>query len=310
MSNFRFNSIKKTNPDIDSGFGSSYSGENERVLNNKGNFNVKRIGTPAISIFHELLALSWSKILILILLFYIVANLFFAGIYYLLGPNSLEGISQKEGWLNFMECFFFSVQTFTTVGYGALHPKGMFSSSVAGLEALSGLLTFAIITGLVYSKFSKPNFNLSYSKNLIISPYKDITGAMFRVVNPLRQKLMDVEATMIFAFIPEESGARMFRTLELEIKKISMFPISWTVNHPITQESPLFGLKNEDFAKIKAEMLVMISAYDEESGRVIKNLSSYHFSQFQCNAKFSPMIEIVKGQTQLYLDRVSDIINL
>ncbi len=302
---------KTNNLHEDSGFGSAYKSSEERVLTSNGEFNVERIGTPEISIFHELLELSWSKILALIFCFYIVVNFLFAGLFYFIGAENLNGVNLNTPPLYvFAQCYFFSVQTFTTVGYGGIHPVGFMSSAVAGIEALGSLLTFAIITGLVYSKFSKPNFKLMYSKKLLISPYKEITGAMFRVVNPHRQKLLDVEATMIFSYFPEGSNARMFRTLELEIKKISMFPISWTINHPITEQSPMFGLKTDDFSKLKAEMIIMISAYDEESGKTIKNLYSYHFSDIACNSKFLPMTEIVKGRTYLYLEKVSDFAKL
>lgn len=306
MAKINLREFKKGNNNEDSGFGSSYRGSSDGVLNERGEFNVNRIGTPQISVFHELLEMRWGRMLLLIFVFYTVINLFFAVAYYLIGPEGLSGIRDGNSLEVFSQFFFFSVQTFTTVGYGGLHPIGLASSSLAGFEALSGLLTFAIITGLVYSKFSKPNFKLIFSKNLLIAPYKDITGAMFRVANPHRQKLMDVEATMIFSYFPEGSNARIFRTLELEIKKISMFPLSWTINHPITEESPMYGLKKGDLIRLKSEMILLISAYDEESGRTIKNIHSYPSAHIECNVKFSPMTEVVGGRTNLYLEKISD----
>lgn len=306
MAKINLREFKKNNNHEDSGFGSSYRGSSDGVLNERGEFNVNRVGTPQISVFHELLEMRWGRMLLLIFVFYTVINLFFAVAYYLIGREGLSGIRDGNTLEVFSQFFFFSVQTFTTVGYGGLHPVGLASSSLAGFEALSGLLTFAIITGLVYSKFSKPNFKLIFSKNLLIAPYKDITGAMFRVANPHRQKLMDVEATMIFSYFPEGSNARIFITLELEIKKISMFPLSWTINHPITEESPMYGLKKGDLIRLKSEMILLISSYDEESGRTIKNIHSYPSAQIECNVKFSPMTEVIEGRTNLYLEKISD----
>ncbi|NOT36369.1 MAG: transporter [Saprospiraceae bacterium] len=294
----------------DSGFGSSFSGTDERVLNVDGTFNLKRIGSGSVSIFHEILQLSWGKMLLLITVFYILINFIFAIIYYLIGADGLSGIREGSPVSIFMQCYFFSVQSFTTVGYGGMHPVGMGSSILAGIEALCGLLTFAIITGLVYSKFSKPNFKFKFSDNLLFAPYKDIKGAMFRVVNSHRQTLVDVEATMIFSHIPEGHKSRIFRTLELEIKKISLFPLSWTINHPITEQSPMYQLSEEKMTRNKAEIIILLSAYDEESGRVLKEINSYHFSQFVYNAKFSPMVEIKNGKTYLYLDKISEFIQV
>ncbi len=306
MSKFDQAENKKSILHEDSGFGRSFSSKSERVLTSKNEFNIDRIGTPAISLFHELLQLNWSYILILIFVFYLLINFLFAGIYFLIGPEGLQGMNVGNDLSNFMQCYFFSVQTFTTVGYGALHPTGFWSSAVAGIEALCGLLTFAIITGLVYSKFSKPNFKFLYSEKLLIAPYKDGSGAMFRVVNPHRQKLLDIEATMIYTYFPKGQNTRFFRTLELEIKKISMFPISWTINHPITDQSPLYGLKQADFKEMKVEFITLLSAYDEESGRTIKKLNSYHYSEIECNAKFLPMVGYENGKTLLFLNKVSE----
>ncbi|MEP7196047.1 MAG: Inward rectifier potassium channel Irk [Saprospiraceae bacterium] len=292
----------------DSGFGSAYRGSNSRVFRNDGEFNIERIGTTEVSVFHELLRMSWSKMIFLILIFYVVANFVFALSYFFVGPENLSGMQPGSDWYCFLQCYFFSVQSFTTVGYGGLFPKSLLSSTIAGLEALCGLLTFAIITGLVYTKFSKPNFRFNYSQNLLITPYKDIKGAMFRVVNAHKQKLMDVEAAMIFSYFPIGSTTRAFRTLDLEIKKIFLFPLAWTINHPINDQSPLFGFSEQDFIDTRAEMIVLLSAYDEESGRIIKNQSSYHFSNFEYESKFGPMVEIIDGKTILYLDRVSNLI--
>lgn len=292
--------------DTDSGFGSSFKDSNDRVLDKNGNFNILRIGSRSFSIFHELLELSWNKMLLLILIFYILINFIFAIGFYWIGPDGIEGIHDGSEYNIFWQCYFFSVQSFTTVGYGGMHPVGWKSSALAGLEALSGLLTFAIITGLVYSKFSRPNFKFLYSKNLLFAPYKDIQGVMFRVVNSNRQKLMDVEATMIFSYFPEGQNNRLFRTLDLEIKKISMFPLSWTINHPILETSPIHSLTREEMVKGKAEFIIIISAYDEESGRIVKNMHSYHYTDFVYNAKFLPMIEVIDGKTLIYLDKVSE----
>lgn len=294
----------------DSGFGKSYSAQFGRMILPDGRFNVERVGKKAHSWFHELINLSWPIFLLLIFIFYSLVNFVFAGIYFLIGPEQINGIEPGPSWSLFLQCYFFSVQSFTTVGYGGLHPTGFGASFLAGIEALSGLLTFAIITGLVYSKFSIPGKHIISSNNLLFAPYKEIKSIQVRIANENQYDLLDIEANLIVAYIPEQSKARVVRTLPLEIKKIAMFPLSWTLVHPLNEESELRNFSREEFLRLNFEFILLVRAYDEGTGRTIKSIHSYDKSDFVFNAKFKPMFELKDGKTYLHLDKINEIEHL
>ncbi len=115
-------------------------------------------------------------------IFYLSINFVFACIYFLIGQAQFQGMIGVTPWETFKESFFFSTETFTTVGYGRVNPTGDAANSVAAIESMLGLLSFAIATGLLYGRFSKPKAFLLFSKNALISPYKGGTGLMFRFV--------------------------------------------------------------------------------------------------------------------------------
>lgn len=215
------------------GFGKAYTNSRSRMIDEKGKYNIQRLGETSRSRFHEFIKMKWSRFLLLIFLYYVVINLFFGLMYYLNGTEYIVGIDNTSTVSEFYQCFFFSVQTFTTVGYGGMHPIGFLASSIAGLEALCGLLTFAIITGLVYAKFSKPEAKIIYSDHVLVAPYKDGLSFQLRVVNALSNTLIDMEATMIVAYTPLNTTNRIIRTLNMEISKIALFPLNWTLVHPI-----------------------------------------------------------------------------
>ena len=136
----------------------------------------------------------------LVLLGYLIVNSFFASIYVLIGVEYLTGVDQSKGLGAFIEAFFFSAQTITTLGYGRVAPVGMVANIIAAIESMLGLLSFALATGLLYGRFSKPSAKIKYSENAVIAPYQDINGFMFRVVNPQANQLMEVEVTVSVSF--------------------------------------------------------------------------------------------------------------
>ncbi|MBK9727121.1 MAG: transporter [Saprospiraceae bacterium] len=290
----------------DFGFGKSYNQTQNRMITDDGKFNILRIGVPGRSQFHELIEMSWIQFLLLIVLYYIVINLIFGSIYYLIGSEQIMGVEMGSKWTEFYQCFFFSVQTFTTVGYGGLHPKGFLISGIAGMEALAGLLTFAIITGLVYAKFSKPQAKILYSKNVLIAPFKEGYGLQLRIANALTNTLIDMEANLIISFTPEDSNNRILRNLPLEINKIALFPLNWTLNHAIDEKSPLYELQLNEVSKYHMEVLVMIKGFDETYNQMVHSMQSYHYESIIYNAKFQPMFEYIDGKTILYLDKLDD----
>lgn len=285
-----------------------------RLINPDGKFAVKRVGLrfwERISPFHDLINMSWGKFALLVLSFYLIVNALFAGIYWLLGNGSIEGTNNHHYTMaHFADLFFFSAQTFTTVGYGVMHPVGILANIVSALEGLVGWLSFAVASGLVYGRFAKPTAKILYSSKALVSPYKDITGFMFRVVNGRSNQLIEVEINVIFSFVEVSDDAkteRRFLALPLERTKVAFFSANWTVVHPIDANSPIAGLSLQDLKEIDAEFLVMIKAYDDTFAQTIHSRRSYKAEDILWGRKFVPMYGYnEKGFQELWIHKLSE----
>src|ERR1041384_4180199 len=255
--------------DRDLGFGPLVTRESrQRFLNQDGSFNVVRGGMPQLStinLYHWLLFMSWARFLGLILLLYFLSNVVFGLMYAGIGPEAIVDTSSTPSSNTFIRGFFFSVQTFATIGYGTIHPVGLIPNLLVTIESYYSLLANALITGVVFARFSRPTANVRFSKVAVIAPYRGITGFMFRLVNTRSNQLLEVEAKLMFVHMVQENGrvVRRFDPMELERRKVTFFPLAWTVVHPIDENSPLHGLTEEDLHRRDAEFLILLSAIDE-----------------------------------------------
>lgn len=297
----------------DLGLGTNAANPNQRLLNFDGSFNLRRTGLSFFERFHfyqNLLAISWSKFIFYVLLFYILENFFFASLYYLIGHENLRGAEGISALEKYRDCFFFSVQTITTVGYGHLAPSGWMMNIIAAIEALLGLLVFALITGLLFARFSRPDIKLLRSKNCLISPYRDITSLIFRIANTRHSHLIDAQVEVFIAYNKlDESGKtiRAFESLKLERRIINMFALSWNIVHPIDEESPFFSKEIEDFRNSSLEILVLFKAYDERISQQVHQKFSYTYEQIIIGAKFSKMYSNDSdGYVNLMLDKIDE----
>jgi inward rectifier potassium channel len=235
----------------------------------------------------------------------------FAIIYYLIGTQNLSGINVISEPEKFMEAFFFSTQTFTTVGYGRISPVGFTMNAISSFQALIGLLSFAVATGLMYGRFSLPKAYIKFSEKALITPYEGITGLMVRLA-PYKNTsaLTDAEAKITLALIVEENGksSNQFFNLNLETAKINALALSWTLVHPINDESPLFNFTEQDFAKAKGEILIYIKAFDDTFSNSVITRTSYTFDEVAYGYKFTPMYNRDNtGQTTvLHLKKLND----
>lgn len=293
--------------DPNTGYSNNSSSTGGRFVNKDGKANVIKHGVGILnrySWYHTMLGMRRGKFLFLLFLIYISINILFAGIYYLIGIDHLGGVNAGSPLKNFSEVFFFSAQTFTTVGYGRISPIGFAASAVSTFEAFLGLLSFAIATGLFYGRFSRPRAFLKFSENALIAPYKDGTGFMFRLAPYKNNNLSEVEIKVTMAITSEENGklTDKFFTLDLELDKINTLALSWTVVHPITEISPFYGFTKEEIAATDIEILVFVKAFDEVFSNNVVTRTSYVSSEIVWGGKFRMMYHPNDSKSKTILD--------
>lgn len=280
--------IKQTFNDL--GLGTKASAGSTRALNKDGSFNVRKLNVPLlerINFFHSLVSMSWGNFLLLILAGYFIVNLFFASIYMLVGVEHLTGVEAGSSFDAFMEAFFFSSQTITTLGYGRVAPIGTLANIVAASESMMGLLGFALATGLLYGRFSKPSAKIKYTHHAVVAPYQDMNGFMFRVLNPQSNQLLEVEVTVSLSVKRKNSELRDYFLLELERSKVVFMPLMWTIVHPIDANSPMYGMDEKTLLELEGEFIVTMKAYDESFSQTVYSRSSYLASEVKWGEKFA-----------------------
>ncbi|NKI30522.1 ion channel [Croceivirga thetidis] len=280
---------KKKTKYNDLGLGTKEDVGGYRSINKDGSFNVKKINVPffeRLNFFHTLITMPWGKFLGAILLWYFTVNIIFASAYTLIGVENLTGIKPTSTFKGFIESFFFSAQTITTLGYGRVAPIGNLANTIAAIESMLGLLGFALATGLLYGRFSRPSTMIQYSENAVIAPYQDSNGFMFRVVNPQNNHLLELEVQLNVAMKRENSELRDFFSLDLERDKVAYMPYMWTIVHPITEDSPLFGITKEQFTQKDCEFIVSMKAFDETTSQSVYSRSSYKATEIKWGEKF------------------------
>jgi inward rectifier potassium channel len=283
-----------------------------RLLRPDGTFNVDVRGLPWFrpsEIYQNLIQMSWLRFNLIVIASYIVVNSFFALIYYFIGTENLTSTTSGSVWHEFLDAFFFSAQSLTTVGYGRVAPLGVAVSSVAAFESLVGLMGFALATGLLYGRFSRPNAKLVHSRNVIISPYKSGKALMFRIANQRKSQLVNVDVRVTYKRNVVEGGreVRHFTPLHIENPHMNMFPLSWTVIHAITESSPLFGKTIEDLEKEDFELLVYFSGYDESFSNNVHARVSYKVHEVVWGARFLPdFIDHMDRPTVHDLNKIND----
>jgi inward rectifier potassium channel len=275
----------------DLGFGTKVASQKKRLINRDGSFNVVRSGQSffeRFSPYHYLVSISWLRFNTFVVAAYLIINIFFAFIYMAFGVSN---INAQHTYLihDLLESFFFSLQTFTTVGYGRLNPTSDIESFIAGIESLTGLMGFALATGLLYGRFSKPNAKIIYSKNAIIAPYNGITAFEFRIANARDNQLIEADIQVMLSMKDKAKGReakRVFHNLSLERQKVTFFSLTWTIVHPIDKESPLYGLSANDLKEADAEFLILLKAFDDTFSQTVHSRSSYKYDEIIWGAAF------------------------
>jgi inward rectifier potassium channel len=299
----------------DLGFGSVVSRESrDRLLNADGSFNVARRGLgfwPALNPYHNLLTMSWPKFLGVVALFYLAVNVVFAFAFMMCGPAALNAPPDIGLSNTFLRAFFFSVETLATIGYGNISPSNVAAHTIVTVEALMGILGTALITGLVFARFSRPRAQILFSRSAVIAPYRGVTAFMFRIVNARSNEIVELGCKVLFARFVDEDGQsiRRYYPLVLERERVVFFPLSWTVVHPIDENSPLFGLTDDDLRRSSAEFLILLNGTDETFSQTVHTRSSYAASDVVWDARFVNVFNRRTGRERLTIDvrRLHDI---
>ncbi len=304
---------KRAKTENETGLGTNSSINGGRFFNKSGAPNIQLQGIPfmeRLNLYHTLLSLPKWQFLFIIILSFIGMNLAFASVYLLIGIEHLNGMVAITKLEKFGEAFFFSAQTFTTVGYGRINPVGFSASFVASLEALVGLLSFALVTGLLYGRFARPKAYINYSENALFVPFRGGTAFMLRLVPYTKNYLVNAEARLTLSMQIEEDGIKKnrFFSLELDISKANTLMSNWTLVHIINEESPFFNLTKEDIANAKAEILVFVQGFDESFSNTVVSRTSYTFDEFIYGAKFLPMYHPneTNSRTIIHLNKLND----
>lgn len=275
-----------------------------RLMNADGSFNVDREHQSIWdNTYYYLITMPGWAFFLAIVGSFVLINTLFASVYLLLGVEHLNGIPPGDHLHNFMWAYFFSSQTLTTVGYGHVSPANLATNIAASFESFLGLLTFALVSGLLYGRFSRPKAKIVFSDNMLIAPYRDGMGLMLRMGNARKSELLETEAQMILmANQRDETGAvvRRFYPLSLEISKVSFFSLSWTVVHAINENSPLFGFNRSDLEEANVEVLVLVKGVDEANHQLSYARRSYAGEELIWNARFKPSI----GRTRSGMPRM------
>jgi len=275
---------------LDPGLGEKLGGNLRRIINIDGSYNVHRTNVPlsAFNPYTFLISTTWTRFFSIIALGFVLINIFFALVYLVCGLENLKGAESPSVMSPFLSTFYFSIHTFTTVGYGNISPYGIITNSVTIIEIFVGLLYVALITGLLYGRFSRPKAKLVYSKNMIIAPHNGGKAIMFRVANLRDNIMMELSADVLCMIRTEENGktGRKYHNMELDRKSVIMLPTTWTLVHPITEDSPMYGKSITELKELEFQVIILIKGFDDTFSQTVHSRFSYTADDIIDGGKF------------------------
>ena len=266
-----------------------------------GHTQVTRLGVPRFSLkdtYHLILRMSWFEFFALAVTTYLLANVAFGCAYYF-GNHAINNAD------SFADCFFFSVETLATVGYGGMSPATFYGHCVATVEIITGMLSMAVITSLVFARFSKPTARILFSKVVVITPFDGVPTMMLRVANQRRSYILEATASLVLLRDEETSDGhslRRFHDLKLERARSPMFALSWQIMHRIDETSPLFGVTAETFKEEDMRLALTISGVEDTFAATVTARHDYTHEHLQFNERFVDIFEEGEHPRHMYLD--------
>ena len=261
-----------------------------RMLKNDTQMRVRPLGGPRIrtpDIYHQLLRATWPRLTFYFLVVFFLFNCLFAGLF-LLDPNGFTKPDPPIEAPLFWQLFFFSIETVATVGYGNMVPITMYANILVALEISLGILFFALDTGIMFARFSRPTARILFSKVAVIGPVEGVPTLMFRAANQRHNLIFEVAAnvSLLGDEIVEGSRMRRFRDLALARNANPIFMLTWTIMHPIDEDSPLHQWLDSREPPVGFEIIVVLSGVDERTGHIIHGRWAYTPKDLRWNARF------------------------
>jgi inward rectifier potassium channel len=290
---------------------SQASGRRRGVTVHLGQTEVTKLGVSRFNwhdAYHLIMSLTWPKFFLGAVTVYLLANLGFASAYFL-GHHAINNAE------SFTDCFFFSVETLATVGYGNMSPATFYGHCIATAEIITGMMSMAVITSLVFARFSKPTARILFSRVAVITPYDGVPTLMLRVANQRRSYILEAMASLVL--VRDEKTAdghrlRRFHDLKLERARSPLFALSWMIMHRIDEASPLFGVTAQAIEEGDMRLAVTISGVDETFAAGINARYNYSHEDILFERRFVDIFIEGDHRRHLYidLDRFHDLENV
>jgi inward rectifier potassium channel len=253
-----------------------------------GQVEFVKVGTDAWrwrDVYRWLLGLRWPQFALFVASLYIGLNLLFAALYSL----RQDSIAGSTGGSRFFDCFFFSVQTLATVGYGHMYPQTLYGHIISTVEIMTGIFLLATMTGLIFVRFSRPIARVVFSNSIVIAPLNGKPTLMVRIGNENQHSMVEAEFRVMFSrdeALVEGGDFRYFYVLKLHFDRLTVFPAALTLRHTVDDESPLFGATIESLAANRALFIVSVVGIDPVLAAAVQTQKDYSWRDVQFGHRF------------------------
>jgi inward rectifier potassium channel len=285
--------------------------QKQKLYSPGGSGEVEIVGAHSMSardLYHYLIGASWWNVIGVISLGFLLANLMFAVAYVV-----TDGIAGARPG-SFADAFFFSVQTMGTIGYGIMSPKNFSGNLLVTLESLVGLVGLAVATGLVFAKFSRPRARVIFSRVAVVAPRDGVPTLMFRMANERANYIAEAQLGVVLLRTEttlEGETLRKIHDLHLVRSRSPTFVLSWTALHPLTRESPLYGMTPDSLKGTDCEIVVTLTGIDQTLSQTIHARHSYLAEEVMFNARFADLISVLpNGNRRVDYARFHEVVPL
>ncbi len=279
------------------------------VINRDGSLNIHRPKQKDrffSDLYHYFLSITWPKFFLILALFFLVTNLFFATLYFFAGSHALDGVDTNLDAQRFIDCFFFSVQLLSSPHA----PVGTLSNLIVTLQTYLGMFILVIVTGLFYARFARPNARVIFSNFAIISRYNNKPCLVFRVANERLNQIVEAHMTLTLTknmTSPEGETSRKFFNLRLENDYSPLFALSWTIRHFIDEDSPLFNADPKKLEQEQSVIFASLTGIDDTFSQTVSARNVYRYDEIVYNKRFKDILLWEEGKVRINLKGIHEM---